>query len=226
MDVPVPYLPEHAADFVGERSRQQWSSQQAAPFAIGDMDHDQVLGSCGLVGVTAKDLVAEVVCAVAPWARGRKVAQRAVRLLCDWAFTDVGLPGGVLRRTVERGFASRGCPTRLSVRRGSAKQGADSRVSQGHGALRAPQAGALTRERGRESRRIMREAAESLNLANSLVEAVVSASSGSRSQRHADHGHASRPPPTRLAQEEASRIEACDGRDMAGGARYSRGPVS
>jgi ribosomal-protein-alanine N-acetyltransferase len=43
-----------------------------------------VLGSCGLVGVTAKHLVAEVVYAVAPWAR-------AVRLLCDWAMTDLGL---------------------------------------------------------------------------------------------------------------------------------------
>ena len=91
MDVPVPYLTEHAAHFVGENSRQQWSSQQGAPFAIASADDDQVLGSCGLVGVTANDLVAEVVYAVAPWARGRGVAQRAVRLLCDWALTDLGL---------------------------------------------------------------------------------------------------------------------------------------
>jgi RimJ/RimL family protein N-acetyltransferase len=91
MDVPVPYLPEHAADFVGEHSRQQWSSRRGAPFAIAATDDDQVIGSCGLVGVTAQHLVAEVVYAVAPWARGRKVAQRAVRLLCDWALTDVGL---------------------------------------------------------------------------------------------------------------------------------------
>lgn len=91
MDVPVPYLPEHAADFVGEHGRQQWSSQQGAPFAIAATDDDQVLGACGLVAVTAQHLVAEVVCGVAPSARGRKVAQRAVRLLCDWAMTDVGL---------------------------------------------------------------------------------------------------------------------------------------
>lgn len=91
MDVPVPYLPEHAADFVGAHSRQQWSSQRGAPFAIVATDDDRVLGACGLVAVTAPDLVAEVVCGVAPWARGRKVAQRAVRLLCDWALTDVGL---------------------------------------------------------------------------------------------------------------------------------------
>ena len=91
MDVPVPYLPEHAAHFVTQHSQQQWSSQQGAPFAIAVAHDDQVLGSCGLVGVNATDLVAEVVYAVAPWARGRRVAQRAVRLLCDWALTDVGL---------------------------------------------------------------------------------------------------------------------------------------
>jgi RimJ/RimL family protein N-acetyltransferase len=91
MDVPVPFLPEHAADFVEAHSRRQWSSQQGAPFAIAAVDNDQVLGSCGLVGVTATQLVAEVVYAVAPWARGRKVAQRAARLLCDWAMTEVGL---------------------------------------------------------------------------------------------------------------------------------------
>jgi RimJ/RimL family protein N-acetyltransferase len=91
MNVPVPYLPKHAADFVGEHSRRQWSSQQGAPFAIAATDDDQVLGSCGLVAVTATHRVAEVVYAVAPWARGGKVAQRAGRLLCHWALTEVGL---------------------------------------------------------------------------------------------------------------------------------------
>jgi RimJ/RimL family protein N-acetyltransferase len=91
IDVPVPYLRQHAADFVGQQSRQQWSSRQGAPFAITTADDDQVLGACGLVGVSAAHLVGEVVCAVAPWARSRKVATRAVRLLCDWALSDVGL---------------------------------------------------------------------------------------------------------------------------------------
>lgn len=83
MDVPVPYLPEPAAGFVGENSRQQWSSQQGAPFAIAATDHDQVLGSCGLVGVTASHLVAEVVFVVAPWARGA----RSPSGLCDYSAT-------------------------------------------------------------------------------------------------------------------------------------------
>ena len=91
MDVPVPYLPEHAADFVGPQSQQQWSSQQGAPFAITAADDDQALGSCGLVAVSSVHLVAEVLCAVSGPARGRKVASRAVRMLCDWALADVGL---------------------------------------------------------------------------------------------------------------------------------------
>ena len=91
MDIPVPYLREHADHFVGEQSREQWSSQKGAPFAISCADDDRVLGSCGLVGVNAPHLVAEVIYAVAPQARGRKVAQRAVSLLCEWAFADLGL---------------------------------------------------------------------------------------------------------------------------------------
>jgi RimJ/RimL family protein N-acetyltransferase len=92
MDVPVPYRREHAVAFVSEQSRQQWSSRRGTPFAIADADDDdRVLGSCGLVAVSARELVAEVVCAVAPTARGGRVAQRATRLLCDWALTDVGL---------------------------------------------------------------------------------------------------------------------------------------
>jgi hypothetical protein len=160
MDVPVPYLPEHAADFVGEHSRQQWSSQQGAPFAITATEDAQVLGSCGLVGVTAKHLVGEVVYAVAPWARpqGRPAGRATTVRLGDDG--PRACPAGDLRRTVECRFASCGCPTRGSVRRGPPQQGADSRHSKGHGALRAPQVGIAT-ERGRpESRRIMREASE------------------------------------------------------------------
>ena len=91
MDIPVPFLPRHAADFAGEHATQQWSSRRGAPFAITDADDDRVLGSCGLVAIDAADLVAQVVWAVDPSARGHKVAQRAGRLLCEWALTDLGL---------------------------------------------------------------------------------------------------------------------------------------
>ena len=91
MDIPVPFLAHHAAEFIGEQATQQWSSQRGTPFAITDPDDDRALGSCGLVAIDAADLVAEVVCAVNPQARGRKIAQRAARLLCDWALLDLGL---------------------------------------------------------------------------------------------------------------------------------------
>jgi RimJ/RimL family protein N-acetyltransferase len=52
---------------------------------------DRVLGSCGLVLVNAEDLVAQVIWAIDPSARGQGFARRAGRLLCDWALTDLGL---------------------------------------------------------------------------------------------------------------------------------------
>lgn len=91
MDVPVPYLLEHAIQFIGEQSAGQWSSQKGAPFAITCPAHGGVLGSCGLVKVDARHLVAEVVYAVAPSARGGHVAQRAVGILCEWAFRELGM---------------------------------------------------------------------------------------------------------------------------------------
>ncbi|MDQ2894245.1 MAG: GNAT family N-acetyltransferase [Actinomycetota bacterium] len=91
MDVPVPYLLEHAIQFVGEHSAEQWSSQTGAPFAITCAANGGVLGSCGLVNVDGRHLVAEVVCAVAPSARRGRVAQRAVGILCEWAFREVGM---------------------------------------------------------------------------------------------------------------------------------------
>lgn len=90
MDVPVPFLPQHAADFI-EHTQQQWSSRRGAPFAVCASDDDRVLGSCGLVAVDEADLVAQVVWAVSAPARGQKVAQRAGKLLCDWALRDLGL---------------------------------------------------------------------------------------------------------------------------------------
>ena len=90
MDVPVPFLPEDAAEFVGAHAEQQWSSRRGAPFAITASDDDQALGSCALVAADAGDLVAQVVWAVAPQARGQRVARRAGRLLCDWALNAIG----------------------------------------------------------------------------------------------------------------------------------------
>jgi RimJ/RimL family protein N-acetyltransferase len=91
IDVPVPFLAHHAVEFVGSQARQQWSSRRGAPFATTTTHDDRVLGSCGLVAVNTEDLVAQVVWAIDPSARGQGFARRAGRLLCDWALTDLGL---------------------------------------------------------------------------------------------------------------------------------------
>ena len=89
--VPVPYLEEHARGFVTDYASSQWTKRAGAPFAVVSADDDRLLGSCGLVSVDADALVGEVGYWIAPRARGQKVAQRAARLLCDWALGDGGL---------------------------------------------------------------------------------------------------------------------------------------
>lgn len=89
--VPVPYLAEHARGFIENFAPQQWSSRQGAPFAAVDADTGRLLAAPSLKAVDSDRKVAEVGYWVAPWARGQKVAQRAVRLMCDWAFAELGL---------------------------------------------------------------------------------------------------------------------------------------
>ncbi len=89
--VPSPYLAEHAAGFVGGFSARQWAARQGASFAVASPGENRVLGSCGLVAVHESDRVAEVGYWIAPWARGQRVAQRAVRLVSGWALAAGGL---------------------------------------------------------------------------------------------------------------------------------------
>lgn len=89
--IPVPYLAEHARGFIDNFVPQQWSSRQGAPFAAEDTSTGRLQAAPSLKAIDAAQRVAEVGYWVAPWARGRKVAQRAVGLMCDWAFADLGL---------------------------------------------------------------------------------------------------------------------------------------
>ena len=91
MLVPAPFLREHAVEVVGDVPHRLWENQHGAPFAVVDVRGEALLGSCGLVDVDAHELVGEVAYWVAPWARGRGVAQRALTLLCRWALTEGGL---------------------------------------------------------------------------------------------------------------------------------------
>jgi RimJ/RimL family protein N-acetyltransferase len=86
--VPVPYREEDAVGFVtGCATR--WA-EGTASFAVVEAASGMLLGSMGL-DTTAGGGCAEVGFWVAPEARGRGVATRALRLLCHWAFDDLGL---------------------------------------------------------------------------------------------------------------------------------------
>ncbi|MCB1258181.1 MAG: GNAT family N-acetyltransferase [Microthrixaceae bacterium] len=88
--VPVPYLRDHAVDFVESMAIEQWSDHSGALFCVASPD-DRVLGSCGLVSVDAENLVAEVGYWVSAEARGAGVAQRSVKALAAWALGDGGM---------------------------------------------------------------------------------------------------------------------------------------
>lgn len=87
--VPSPYTAEDARGFV-TLARDGLEEGSQAPLLVRDHD-DRLLGSCGLVEIDWNDLGAEVGYWVAPWARGEGVATRAARMVCHWAFKEVGI---------------------------------------------------------------------------------------------------------------------------------------
>lgn len=91
LPVPVPYREQDAHGFVAGFVSEEWSSGRGAPLAVVDADTGELLGSVGLKGIDPVTGTAEVGYWVAPWARGRGVAVRAARMLCDWAFGELSL---------------------------------------------------------------------------------------------------------------------------------------
>jgi RimJ/RimL family protein N-acetyltransferase len=93
-------LPTHYTEAVAEayvaRTRRQWSEGTTAAFAVVEAaDPRHVVGA---INVAVVDAVGTSGYWVAPWARGRGVATRALRLLTDWALRppDAGLGLGVV----------------------------------------------------------------------------------------------------------------------------------
>jgi RimJ/RimL family protein N-acetyltransferase len=76
--IPAPYT-RAAADAWIQRCEAVWETEEAFPFAILDAETDELLGSIELHGGST----------VGYWvradARGRGIATRALRLVCDWA---------------------------------------------------------------------------------------------------------------------------------------------
>jgi RimJ/RimL family protein N-acetyltransferase len=86
-NIPQPYLRAHAEGFIA-RSIEAWRVGSAAKFAITDASSGQVLGSITREPMSGR--IAEFGYWLAPDARGRGAATRALRLIADWtlATTD------------------------------------------------------------------------------------------------------------------------------------------
>jgi RimJ/RimL family protein N-acetyltransferase len=97
--VPSPFLIGHARDWIA-RQPEILRSGEAAHFAVTDTQTGELLGTIGLELETHSD-VPEIGYWMAAAARGRGVATRAARLVCDWGFTELGLERIGLRTHVE-----------------------------------------------------------------------------------------------------------------------------
>jgi RimJ/RimL family protein N-acetyltransferase len=86
--VPLPYTEEVARQFVVRR-RADWDSDDERSFAITDEASGEVLGSIARHGPWGH--LARFGYWLAPWARGRGVATRALRLITGWTLetTDI-----------------------------------------------------------------------------------------------------------------------------------------
>jgi RimJ/RimL family protein N-acetyltransferase len=88
--VPSPYRHADAVGFV-TGSTAAWADGTGAPLAVCDAGTGELLGSCGLVSIDPDLASAEVGYWVAPWARGRGVAVRALRAVARWALHTLGV---------------------------------------------------------------------------------------------------------------------------------------
>lgn len=88
--VQAPLTDESAQAWV-ERYVAGWQDGSQAGFAIETQDDREFLGFVALVRYDAEGREGEIGYIVAPAARGRGVAGRAVRLLTDWCLRVVGL---------------------------------------------------------------------------------------------------------------------------------------
>ena len=73
------------------RYERAWDDGSAAGFAVRDVASGEAIGFAGIVDLALDQQQGEIGYVVAPAARGRGVAGRALVLLTDWAFAELGL---------------------------------------------------------------------------------------------------------------------------------------
>jgi [ribosomal protein S5]-alanine N-acetyltransferase len=87
--VPVPYERHHAEEFLQVRVPRGWADGTEWAFAVEARDDDGRPRFAGNVALRPDGAGgAEVAYALAPWARGRGVMSRAVRLILQWGFDE------------------------------------------------------------------------------------------------------------------------------------------
>lgn len=89
LSAPFPFA--EAAEFVAEAAPAALAEGTALLLAIVDDDTGEVLGSTDLRAINTRDHTAELGYWSAPWARGRRVTERASRALLGWGFEELGL---------------------------------------------------------------------------------------------------------------------------------------
>ncbi len=89
--VPVPYTPPDAERFIAEISPAGWREQTSHGWAIDTADDSGGARFAGHVDIRA-GARPDIGFMLHPWARGRGVMTRAVRLATRWAFDTVGMP--------------------------------------------------------------------------------------------------------------------------------------
>jgi RimJ/RimL family protein N-acetyltransferase len=86
--VPVPYRRADAERFVTETPPAAWAEGRWM-FAVEAADDDGVPRFCGTVELRDEgNRRAEIAYGAHPWARGRGIVERALRLLLEWGFTE------------------------------------------------------------------------------------------------------------------------------------------